>query len=79
MKNIFFSEDARKRLANGVTALSDAVSATLGPNGRNVILQQEEGNPTSTKDVVSVDKAIQILAGIFYMMAKNSSNLTVII
>lgn len=60
MKNILFSEHARKKLANGVNALSDAVSATLGPNGRNVILQQEEGNPTSTKDGVSVAKAITL-------------------
>jgi chaperonin GroEL len=60
MKNIYFSESAREKLAQGVKALATAVTATLGPNGRNVIIQQEQGNPISTKDGVSVAKAITL-------------------
>ncbi len=59
-KKITFSEKARKSLAAGVKKLSDAVTATLGPSGRNVIVEQKMGNPTSTKDGVTVAKSIEL-------------------
>lgn len=59
-KDIRFSDLARQELATGVTTLRKAVSATLGPNGRNVVIEQEMGNPTSTKDGVTVAKAVQL-------------------
>jgi len=58
-KTIQYSDDARKSLATGVNKLADAVTATLGPSGRNVIIEQENGNPTSTKDGVTVAKSIE--------------------
>jgi len=59
-KKITFSDDARLKLADGVNKLADAVTATLGPAGRNVILEQDMGNPTSTKDGVTVAKSIEL-------------------
>ena len=59
-KRIEFSADARASLLAGVTKLSNAVTATLGPNGRNVIIEQSMGNPTSTKDGVTVAKAVEL-------------------
>jgi len=55
-----FSDDARKNLQSGVNKLADAVTSTLGPNGRNVIIEQQMGNPTSTKDGVTVAKAVEL-------------------
>ena len=49
-KKIIFSEYARKELLAGVDKLADAVVATLGPAGRNSIIEQSMGNPISTKD-----------------------------
>jgi len=57
-KSITFSSDARQKLLLGVNTLADAVVATLGPSGRNVIIEQEIGNPISTKDGVTVAKAV---------------------
>jgi chaperonin GroEL len=57
-KKITFSIDARRTLANGVDKLANAVTATLGPSGRNVIIEQDMGNPVSTKDGVTVAKSI---------------------
>ena len=57
-KELLFSSDARNRIADGVDALADAVKATLGPKGRNVILEKSWGAPTITKDGVSVAKEI---------------------
>jgi chaperonin GroEL len=57
-KKLEFGNDARNLLADGVQKLSDAVTATLGPNGRNVLIEQEMGNPVSTKDGVTVAKSI---------------------
>jgi len=57
-KVLQFSNNARKQLLKGVLDLSDAVTATLGPNGRNVIIEQDGGNPISTKDGVTVAKSI---------------------
>jgi len=59
-KDLTFSIDARKTLANGVEKLSNAVTSTLGPAGRNVIIEQDMGNPVSTKDGVTVAKAIEL-------------------
>lgn len=59
-KKILFSDMAREKLANGVNMLADAVTATLGPSGRNVIIEQDMGNPVSTKDGVTVAKAIEL-------------------
>ena len=59
-KKITFSLDARSKLAAGVDKLADAVTSTLGPSGRNVILEQDMGMPTSTKDGVTVAKSIDL-------------------
>jgi chaperonin GroEL len=59
-KRIEFSEEARRQLLAGVDKLADAVVATLGPSGRNVVIEQEQGNPISTKDGVTVAKAIEL-------------------
>ena len=59
-KKITFSEKARLSLANGVDKLANAVTATLGPSGRNVILEQKQGNPVSTKDGVTVARSIEL-------------------
>jgi chaperonin GroEL len=59
-KNIFFDTDARERLKRGVDALADAVKVTLGPKGRNVILDKKFGAPTVTKDGVTVAKDIEL-------------------
>ena len=59
-KKIVFSKEARNELALGVSKLSDAVTATLGPSGRNVIIEQSMGNPVSTKDGVTVAKSIEL-------------------
>ncbi|MCK5352841.1 chaperonin GroEL, partial [bacterium] len=57
-KIIEFSEDARKHLLAGVNALTDTVKVTLGPKGRNVIIEKAFGSPTVTKDGVTVAKEI---------------------
>tara|TARA_R110000851_G_scaffold189328_1_gene339560 strand:- start:1573 stop:3204 length:1632 start_codon:yes stop_codon:yes gene_type:complete len=59
-KKLVFSKEARNRLADGVDKLAEAVTATLGPSGRNVIIEQDQGNPISTKDGVTVAKAIEL-------------------
>jgi chaperonin GroEL len=59
-KNISFSGDARNKLQDGVNALADAVKVTLGPKGRNVILQKSFGAPHVTKDGVSVAREIEL-------------------
>ncbi len=59
-KQIRFSDDARKRMARGVNILADTVKATLGPKGRNVVLEKSFGAPTVTKDGVSVAKEIEL-------------------
>ena len=59
-KKITFSGIARAELLEGVNKLADAVVATLGPAGNNVIIEQEAGNPTSTKDGVTVAKSIKL-------------------
>ena len=59
-RNISFAADAREALADGVAKLADAVTATLGPAGRNVIIEHETNRPQSTKDGVTVAKSIQL-------------------
>tara|TARA_R100000951_G_scaffold115670_1_gene124514 strand:- start:707 stop:2341 length:1635 start_codon:yes stop_codon:yes gene_type:complete len=59
-KKIIFSSEAREELLNGVNKLADAVVATLGPSGRNAIIEQDQGNPVSTKDGVTVAKSIDL-------------------
>ncbi|MBX3701361.1 MAG: chaperonin GroEL [Dokdonella sp.] len=59
-KEIRFSEDARARILRGVNTLANAVKATLGPKGRNVVLDKSFGAPTITKDGVSVAKEIEL-------------------
>ncbi|WP_043526492.1 chaperonin GroEL [Litchfieldella xinjiangensis] len=59
-KQVKFSDDARKRMARGVDVLANAVKATLGPKGRNVVLEKSFGAPTVTKDGVSVAKEIEL-------------------
>ena len=59
-KKIIFSKEARLELLKGVDQLADAVVATLGPAGRNAIIEQDMGNPVSTKDGVTVAKSIDL-------------------
>ncbi|SHL90046.1 chaperonin GroEL [Vreelandella subglaciescola] len=59
-KQVKFSDDARKRMMRGVDVLANAVKATLGPKGRNVVLDKSFGAPTVTKDGVSVAKEIEL-------------------
>jgi chaperonin GroEL len=59
-KDITYREDARAAILRGVNALADAVKVTLGPKGRNVILDKKWGSPTITKDGVSVAKEIDL-------------------
>ena len=59
-KDLFFNTDARDQLKKGVDTLADAVKVTLGPKGRNVIIDKKFGAPTVTKDGVSVAKEIEL-------------------
>ncbi|MFT4608337.1 MAG: chaperonin GroEL [Gammaproteobacteria bacterium] len=59
-KEVKFGDDARSRLVNGVNILANAVKVTLGPKGRNVVLDKSFGAPTVTKDGVSVAKEIEL-------------------
>ena len=59
-KEVKFSDDARQRMLHGVNILANAVKVTLGPKGRNVVLEKSFGAPTITKDGVSVAKEIEL-------------------
>jgi chaperonin GroEL len=59
-KQLMFDENARQTLLNGVSKLARAVAATLGPKGRNVVLDRKFGSPTITKDGVTVAKEIEL-------------------
>jgi chaperonin GroEL len=59
-KQLVFSEDARRRLKNGIDILANAVATTLGPKGRNVALDRKFGSPTITHDGVTVAKEIEL-------------------
>ena len=60
VKEVYFGEEARRRMLKGVNLLANAVKATLGPKGRNVVLDKSFGAPTVTKDGVSVAKEIEL-------------------
>src|SRR5579862_4566196 len=60
-KEIIYTEQARKRILAGVNALAEAVRVTLGPRGRNVVIEKSYGAPTITKDGVTVAKEIELL------------------
>lgn len=59
-KEIKFSEDARTKMLKGVDKLADTVKSTIGPKGRNVVLEQSYGSPTITNDGVTIAKAIDL-------------------
>src|ERR1700752_2771781 len=59
-KDVRFGEGVRNRMVNGVNILANAVKITLGPKGRNVVLERSFGAPTITKDGVSVAKDIEL-------------------
>ena len=59
-KDIIFNVDARGKIAEGVNTLANAVKVTLGPRGRNVLIEKSWGSPTATKDGVSVAKEIEL-------------------
>ena len=59
-KQVIFGDEARQRMLNGVNILANAVKTTLGPKGRNVVLDKAFGAPTVTKDGVSVAKEIEL-------------------
>ena len=60
MKQVVFGEAGRNRLVEGVNVLANAVKVTLGPKGRNVVIDQSYGAPTITKDGVTVAKAVEV-------------------
>ena len=59
-KILVYGEEARKALERGVNALADAVRVTLGPKGRNVVLEKKFGSPTITNDGVSIAREIEL-------------------
>src|SRR6187431_3784931 len=59
-KQLKYSEDARGAILRGVNKLADAVKVTLGPKGRNVVIEKKFGSPTITKDGVTVAKEIEL-------------------
>ncbi|MBE3134763.1 MAG: chaperonin GroEL, partial [Acidobacteria bacterium] len=59
-KQIIYQEQARQALLRGVNQLADAVKVTLGPKGRNVVIEKKYGSPTITKDGVTVAKEIEV-------------------
>ena len=59
-KIILFDEEARSKIKRGVDQLADAVKVTLGPRGRNVVIDKKFGSPASTKDGVTVAKEIEL-------------------
>src|SRR5947209_1199315 len=59
-KQLLYTDEARKKLLSGSEKLAKAVGSTLGPTGRNVIIEKSFGNPTVTKDGVTVSKEIDL-------------------
>ena len=59
-KDVKFAGDARDRMLRGVDILANAVKVTLGPKGRNVVIEKSFGSPTVTKDGVTVAKEIEL-------------------
>src|ERR1700685_2317653 len=60
-KDVYFASDARDRMLRGVNILANAVKVTLGPKGRNVVIEKSFGAPRSTKDGVTVAKEIELV------------------
>ena len=69
-KDLIFKEEARRSLERGVNAVANAVKVTLGPRGRNVVLEKKFGSPTITKDGVTVAKDIELGNGLENIGAK---------
>ena len=59
-KQIIYGDEARKKIFAGISAVADAVKVTMGPKGRNVILEKSYGTPTVTNDGVTVAKEIEL-------------------
>ena len=59
-KQVLFSDEARAALLRGVNIMASAVKATMGPKGRNVVIDKKYGSPTITKDGVTVAKEIEL-------------------
>ncbi|HEX2609461.1 MAG TPA: TCP-1/cpn60 chaperonin family protein, partial [Gemmatimonadales bacterium] len=59
-KELFFSNESRAKLKKGIDQLADAVAITLGPKGRNVVIDKKFGSPTVTKDGVTVAKEVEL-------------------
>ena len=59
-KEIIYSDECRQQILRGVNKLADAVKVTLGPRGRNVVLEKKFGSPLSTKDGVTVAKELEL-------------------
>lgn len=59
-KKVLFKNDARDKLISGINTLAEAVKVTLGPKGRNVLIQKDTGLPSLTKDGVSVARSIYL-------------------
>jgi chaperonin GroEL len=59
-KTISYGEEARQRILHGVNKLADAVKVTLGPKGRNVVIEKKFGSPTITKDGVTVAEEVEL-------------------
>ena len=69
-KELLFDTDARAKLKRGVDALAEAVKVTLGPKGRNVVIDKKFGSPTITKDGVTVAKEIELADAVENMGAQ---------
>src|SRR4030088_3632881 len=78
-KQILHGEDSRQAILRGVNILADAVKVTLGPKGRNVVIEKKFGSPTITKDGVTVAKEIELedkLANMGAQMVKEVASKT---
>jgi chaperonin GroEL len=69
-KQIVHGEESRQAILRGVNLLADAVKVTLGPKGRNVVIEKKFGSPTITKDGVTVAKEIELQDGLENMGAQ---------
>ena len=69
-KQIVHGEESRQAILRGVNLLADAVKVTLGPKGRNVVIEKKFGSPTITKDGVTVAKEIELKDGLENMGAQ---------
>src|SRR5947207_6221281 len=72
-KELLFNADARAKLKRGIDALAEAVKVTLGPKGRNVVIDKKFGSPTITKDGVTVAKAIEAVVEELKRLSKATS------